>query len=487
MKRKVVAYIRVSTEEQANRGFSIEAQTQVLRDYARSSNLSIVEEFIEAESAFKPGRPRFREMLKLLARRKDVSGVLCYKVDRLARNLTDFAQIAEMAGIEVISATEPQLTGSTGEMIAGIHAVFARHFSRQLGERVSLGMRMKAAKGLWPSTAPIGYLNDPATKGIVVDRATAQKIAELFTAYAGGKHSLADATELAREMGLRGRRGGVLSTSQVYWILTNPIYYGEFIWKGETYVGTHTPLISRVLFERVQEILGLRSHDRESQEFPFRGILTCGYCGCRITAERHRKREREYIYYRCTNGRGKCHQPYVRQEKLAERLSEVVDRVHLDEELVSRLLRMLHRDTEERRQQRQQRIRKLSAEKAIREKRRDAGYADKLDGKISEERWLRLDREWETSIAKIEDQLQLLSSITEPRLDEANATFELLESAPSLYLRQDPEEQASLLRTLLSNCYVSREKLVPVYKKPFDLVAEGLRSGDWYPRQDSNL
>ena len=485
MKRRVVAYVRVSTEEQAKHGFSIEAQTQVLRDYARSNGLTIVEEFVEAESAFKPGRPRFREMLKLLKRRTDLTGVLCYKVDRLARNLMDFAQIAEMAGIEVISATEPQLTGSTGEMIAGIHAVFARHFSRQLGERVSLGMRMKAERGLWPSTAPIGYLNDAQTKGIVVDRISAEKVTELFNAYAGGKHSLADAARLAREIGLRGRRGGELSTSQVYWILTNPIYYGEFVWKGEIFAGTHTPLVSRGLFERVQEILGLRSHDRQGQEFPFRGILTCGYCGCKITAERHDKKTREYIYYRCTNGRGKCLQPYVRQEKLAERLSEVVDRVHLDETLVSELLRALRRDTEERRRQRRERIRKLTAEKTVREKRRDAGYADKLDGKITEERWLRLDREWEGAIAKVEDQLELLRSVTEPRLDEANATFELLERAPSLYSRQDPEEQASLLRTLVSNCFVNEENLVPVYKKPFDLVAEGLRYGDWYALLDN--
>ena len=137
--------------------------------------------------------------------------------------------------------------------------------------------------------------------------------------------------------------------------------------------------------------------------------------------------------------------------------------------------------------QRRERIDKLIAEKAVREKRRDAGYADKLDGKITEERWLRLDREWEAAVARIDDQLELLKSVTEPRLDEANATFELLQRAPDLYSGQNPEEQASLLRTLVSNCFVNEENLVPVYKKPFDLVAEGLRSGDWYARQDSNL
>lgn len=487
MKRKVVAYIRVSTEEQAKHGFSIEAQQQVLRDYAKGNGLVIAEEFVEAESAYKPGRPRFHDMLTLLKRRRDLTGVLCYKVDRLARNLTDFAEVAEMVGIEVISATEPQLTGSTGEMIAGIQAVFARHFSQQLAERVSLGMRTKAERGLWPSTAPIGYLNDPETRGIIPDRAASQKVAALFDAYASGKYSLDDVAKLARGIGLRGRRGGKLSDSQVYWVLTNPIYYGEFVWKGKTYSGTHVPLVSRSLFDRVQERMGLRGHDRESQQFPFRGLLTCGYCGCRITAERHPKHGREYVYYRCTNGKGKCRQPYVRQEELGDRLAQIVDRIHLSEEQVTHLLRMLKRDTEERMRERQERIRKLSAEKAVLEGRREAGYTDKLDGKISEDRWLKLDRDWEASIDRIEGQLQLLTSIAEPRLDEAHATFELLQRAPDLYVRQNDEERARLLESMVSNCIVSGEKLVPVYKKPFDLVAEGLRSGDWYARQGSNL
>lgn len=423
-------------------------------------------------------------MLKLLRRRRDINGVLCYKVDRLARNLTDFAEISEMAGIEVISATEPQLTGSTGEMIAGIQAVFARHFSHQLGERVSLGMRTKAEKGLWPSTAPIGYLNDPLTRNIAVDAGSSEKVIALFEAYASGRYSLRDAARLARELDLRGRRGGVLNRSQVYGILTNPIYYGDFVWKEKSYRGTHNPLISRALFERVQELLGIRGHDSEPQVFPFRGLLTCGYCGCRITAERHLKRAKEYVYYRCTHGRGKCRQPYTRQEKLGDRLYEVVDRVHLEERQVQYLLRAMHKDTEERKRERQEKARKLLTEKETLERRRDAGYADKLDGKLAEERWLKLDREWEISIARIESQVRELRSIGEPRLDEAHATFELLKRAPVLYMRQDSEERARLLRTLLSNCLISPEKLVPAYKKPFDLVAEGRRSGNWYARRD---
>ena len=489
MRKGFVVYIRVSTEEQARHGFSIEAQKKVLTDCAEARGLKIVRFFVESESAFKAkSRPIFQEMIRYIRRHKrDIRGVLVYKIDRPARNLTDFAEISEMEGIELVSATEPLPEGATGQMIAGVQAVFARHASQVTSERVSLGMRTKAEKGLWPSTAPIGYLNDPATKTIVPDPVSSHKILELFQAYASGRYSESELAELACGMGLRGRRGGKLSRSQVHWILTNPIYYGDFYWKDKLYRGTHTPLISKQLFDKVQQRLHCRGKQREERDFPYRGILTCGYCGCKITAERHVKKDTEYVHYHCTNGRGKCVQPWVNEETLGDKLAEVVDRVHLTEEQVAFLVRLLEGDADERIEVRKQRIKKLKRDRAQIESRRDSAYQDKLDGKIDEERWLRLDDEWEQQAGRLDDQIALLRATTEPRHDKAVEAFELLKRAPELYLQQNAQQRAELLHELVSNCEIKGDKLDPVYRKPFDAVAEGLRTGDWYARQDSNL
>jgi len=488
MRKKVVAYVRVSTDDQAKYGFSIEAQKKVLKDFADGRGLRIVKTFVGSESAFKAGtRPVFAEMVEFIRQHKaEIRGVLCYKIDRISRNLTDFAKISEMEGVELISATEPLPEGSTGTLIAGVQAVFARHSSQVSGERVSLGMRTKAEKGLWPSTAPLGYLNDRETKTIVPDPSTEQGIVALFEAYANGKHTLKDAARLVRELGLRGKRDGSLSRSQVYWILTNPIYYGDFVWKGKRYHGVHKPLISQALFDRVQERLRSCSNQRERRDFPFRGILSCGYCGCRITAERHTKKGKEYIYYRCTNGRGKCRQPWVNEETLSSRLGQVVAHVSLSEEQVSWLLQMLSKDSAERIRSREERMRRLQRERQSLERRRDDAYTDKLDGKLSEERWLRLDRDWEARAHEISQQIELLQATTEPQLDKAAETFELLKRAPTLYKQQDPYDQARFLRELVSNCEMKGDILVPVYYKPFDAVAVGLQTGDWYAQQDSN-
>ena len=488
MKKKVVSYIRVSTAEQT-KGFSFDAQRKVLDDCAEARKLHIVKEFVESESAFKAkSRPGFQSMLDYLRdHASSIHGVIVYKIDRLARNLTDFAAVHEMAGITIISATEPEFEGSSGSMLAGMNAVYARYFSEQLGERTSLGMRTKAEKGLWPSTAPIGYLNGPEKSGILSDPATAELIVSLFVEFVTGRLSLKDAASWAVSAGLKGRRGGKITRSQIHSILRNPIYYGDFVWKEKQYQGLHTPLISRALFDRVQERLDSRSHPKKPQQFPFRGLLQCGFCGCKITAERKKKTNREYVYYHCTNGKGKCKQPYVREENLGLRLASIVDAIHLSEEQIGFLMRQLARDSEEQIEKRKARIQKFEKERITILNRRDKTYTDKIDGKIAEEMWLRLDQQWEEKIDWIDGQIICLRAITDPQLDKAKATFELLKRAPELYIRQTDGERACLLKELLSNCIMKGETLVPIYNKPFDAVAVGVQTGDWYPRQDSNL
>ncbi len=118
--------------------------------------------------------------------------------------------------------------------------------------------------------------------------------------------------------------------------------------------------------------------------------------------------------------------------------------------------------------------------------RRDRAYEDNLDGKITEERWLQLEGRWGNEAQGLSRRITVLGEETGPAVDEAHETFELLKRAPSLYLQQNHEERARLLRTLLSNCIIKNESVDPVYKKPFDLVAEGRVVNDWHRGRDSN-
>ena len=484
MKRKVVAYIRVSTEEQALHGYSIESQRKVLQDYAAGHNLQVIRTFEESHSAFKPGRPEFQAMLNFLKKQGGTTGVLCYKLDRLARNLQDYATLEDMEGITIISATESLPDGATGRFIGSIHAAVSRYYSDQLGERVKLALRTKASKGLWPGAPPTGYLGDPSKGPIQPDPVMAPLIKRVFEVYARGDNSLSRLVVLARDIGLRTKKSGTLGKSALHKLLTNPIYCGTIRWQGEICEGLHEPIISKALFDRVQALLHEGSSPLTRRSFPFRGLLECGYCGCRITASLEKKR---YIYYHCTRSRGRCEQAFVRQERLAELLLPIVENVHLTKGQVEMLLEMIHADTELRKRESRKTIRRLKEESTALRRRRDACYEDKLDGKITETRWLELEEQWFVKANRIERQIRLLEADRGPAVDDIQSTFELLERAPDMYLKQSPPEKARLLKALTSNCIMRGENIIPIYKKPFDLVAGGVHSGNWYAREDSNL
>jgi len=145
-------------------------------------------------------------------------------------------------------------------------------------------------------------------------------------------------------------------------ILRKRIYTGEFEYGGVTYHGSHEPLVEREVWERVQEILDGRhekKHRKVRHDFPFSGLVSCGHYGCSLVGEMKKQR---YVYCHCTGYRGKCPEPYTREETLeaqfAGRLRHLVVPpavlTWLQEELVaSDCTERTAREQELRRQQRE--------------------------------------------------------------------------------------------------------------------------------------
>ena len=211
---------------------------------------------------------------------------------------------------EVISRSSP----SSDKLAHGMTVVMAKHFIDNLSEETLKGMTEKARAGIYPSYAPIGYRNadGPAGKRILVpDAHTAPVITELFDRFSTGRYSLrALVKELnADRIMLRGRR---IHSSRVHQILRKRIYTGvEFDWNGVTYASTHEPLVTRDRWERVQELLNSRAEKKTRKvkhDFAYTGLVRCGHCGCLLVGEIKKGR---YIYYHCTDNRGKCQEPYT--------------------------------------------------------------------------------------------------------------------------------------------------------------------------------
>ena len=159
-------------------------------------------------------------------------------------------------------------------------------------------MREKAEQGHWPSVAPLGYRNNPETKLIEVEPATGALVRRLFELYATGNYSLQTVLDLTHREGLRTRSGAKLHKSSIEAILKNPIYYGAFEWAGKLYSGIHEPIVNKELWNQAQEAFSKCNRPKQTKrDFPFIGMLTCGFYGCAITAE---IKKGKYIHYHRT-------------------------------------------------------------------------------------------------------------------------------------------------------------------------------------------
>lgn len=232
-----VLYARVSSREQQQEGYSIEAQIKLLRATASEEGFEIVREFIEVESAKAAGRKQFVEMVAFFKHNRTCRILLVEKTDRLYRNFRDYVTLEDL-DIKIHFVKEGDtLSKDSKSQVKFMHDIrlaMARNYSENLREEVKKGMNEKASQGTYPGRAPFGYRNNRATRGIEIDPVKGAIAKHVFELYALGRYSL---LSLSKE--LQYMRGTSISKGNLYKMLTNPFYIGQFEWSGNTYQGTH--------------------------------------------------------------------------------------------------------------------------------------------------------------------------------------------------------------------------------------------------------
>ena len=358
-------YARKSTDKEDMQVLSIEAQLAELRALAKKEGLEIAEEFIEKQSAKMPGRPRFNEMIERI-RKGETQGILCWKLDRLARNPVDSGQVSwllQEGTLKHIRTPERSYFSEDSVLLMSVEFGMANQYVRDLAYNTKRGLREKARRGEFPAPAPLGYRNNPRTKRIDVDRKTAPIIREAFGLYAKGDKRLEDISQFLFENGIKtkeqkrrwaGKGGKVLAKDTAKKILTTTFYYGDFYYSGEWYKGTHTPIITKSLFDKVQKVIALRGYTRKEKNDPqaLCGLLKCGSCGCAITAETLTKTQKNgnvhrYVYYRCTKKKGVCAEPYIREEELTTQLSKTLSDFALPETWAKEMFALTDKDEQD--------------------------------------------------------------------------------------------------------------------------------------------
>jgi len=472
-------YVRVSSKEQEKEGFSIPAQKKLLHEYADSRGIRIVREFVDVETAKNSGRTAFGEMLAYLRQHgQTVNIILVEKTDRLYRNLKDWVTLDELQ-MEIHLVKENVVISSesrsTEKFMHGIKVLMAKNYIDNLSEETRKGMTEKASQGIWPSCAPSGYLNalaENGKRGIVVDPHRGSIVTRCFELYSTGDYSLSQLAKWARTAGLTFRKSGrPLNKATIHVMLHNRIYTGDFDWDGRTYKGSHKPLVSLELWERVQDILSGRFGNRHrvvKHDFPFTGLVRCGHCGCAMVAE---LKKGKYIYYHCTGQRGRCIEPYVRQEVLEQHFANLLKGISLSPEVLGWAKEALHESHAYEQSFHSEAVDQLKAEHTRLQSRLDGMYLDKLDGRISTEFFDRHANEWRAEQGRLLGRIDDHQAANKNYMDEGINLLELVSGAHLLFEKQEGHEKRRLLRFVLSNCTWMGGELQPTYRQPFDLIA----------------
>ena len=326
MSSNAIIYLRVSTKEQAQKGseaegYSIPAQRAACTRKAESMGARVIDEFVDAgESAKTSARPRLQAMLTRLTQ-GDIQYVIVHKVDRLARNRADDVMInlaITKAGARLVSVSESIDETPSGNLVHGIMSDIAEFYSKNLANEVLKGMTEKARRGGTVNMAPVGYVNVAQTIGnnivktVEVDPERFNLMRYAFEEYATGRYSLNTLAAILEDRGLTYRPGmgkpeRPVGANHLHRLFKNRYYVGKINWLGVEYQGSHTPLVSEELFNKVQEVshTHARSGERAYRNTHYlKGSLICFGCKERITyAITGNGRGAKYPYFFCLGRR----------------------------------------------------------------------------------------------------------------------------------------------------------------------------------------
>lgn len=286
---KVALYVRVSTTSQLEEGYSVEEQKAKLESYCDIKDWHIYKVYTDGGfSGSTTERPALEQLIKD-AQSKLFDTVLVYKLDRLSRSQKDTLYLIEdiflKNNIEFVSLLENFDTSTPfGRAVIGLLSVFAQLEREQIKERMQLGKlgRAKAGKSMMWAKTSYGYNYDKETGSMTVNEYEALAVKEIYSSYLAGM----SITKLRDKINEEYPKKPAWSYRTIRGILSNPVYCGLNQYKGQTFQGTHKPIISIVDFEQTQRELAKRQQTAKelSNPRPFQakymlsGLAQCGYC-----------------------------------------------------------------------------------------------------------------------------------------------------------------------------------------------------------------
>ena len=311
----VICYQRVSTDEQADKGFSLRHQEEMLKKYCEVKNLTIAQSYTDDYSAKNFDRPEWQKLyVYVKANKRNIDKLLFTKWDRFSRNIEEALRIIREfrdMGIEVNAIEQPlDLSNPDNKAMLTLYLVMPEVEYDKISSRTKDGMLRANKEGCWTGRAPFGYnnhRNELEKSTLIKDSTTSMLVVESFNEVTKGVYSIDHVRRMMNSKGMKVSKQGFMN------LLRNKAYIGKVVvpeYKKEVAYevkGLHEPIIDEETFYSVQAIIsGKRKASRlpshRNDLFPLRNYLICEYCGGNLTASESKGNGGKYGYYHCRKG-----------------------------------------------------------------------------------------------------------------------------------------------------------------------------------------
>ena len=360
---KVAIYVRVSTTNQAEEGYSIDEQKDKLKSYCDIKDWNVYNVYTDGGfSGSNTTRPALEQLIKD-AENKKFDTVLVYKLDRLSRSQKDTLYLIEDVfianDIAFLSIMENFDTSTPfGKAMIGLLSVFAQLEREQIKERMQLGKlgRAKSGKSMMWAKVAYGYTYHRENAEMTINELEAIVVREIFQSYLAGR----SITKLRDDINERYPKTPAWQYRIIRRILSNPVYCGYNQYKGEIYQGNHEPIISKSDYDKAQKEIKIRQRT-SAEKFnprPFQakymlsGIAKCGYCGAplKIIMRTPRKDGSRLILYECYqrhprkrvgvtvyNNNEKCDSKFYDKQAIEEYVLNEISKLQTDGDYINEL------------------------------------------------------------------------------------------------------------------------------------------------------
>ncbi len=328
--KNVVIYARFSSSKQNET--SIEAQLRICYEYCKANNFTVIGEYIDrAKSAKTDNRPDFKRMIND-SNKKQFQGIVCYQLDRFARNRYDSATYKSKLkknGVKVYSAKENINDDASGILMESVLEGMAEYYSKELSQKVDRNMRLNAMKGYFNGGyAPLGYkvvTVDCGTykkKRLEVDPITSKIVKEIFELRAD-ETKIDHIIDILNHEGHKNINGKPFTRNSLQTMLKNKRYIGTNIYGDEEFPNVIPAIVSKELFNKVQKVIDKNKRvpgkAKAKEDYILTTKLICDCCGERMKGISGKSKNGTiYRYYTCktNNDNKKCKRKNISKDYL---------------------------------------------------------------------------------------------------------------------------------------------------------------------------